>query len=369
MSDARVFTRDRVLTGVLGVLTAIAVYVCYLIIEPFIPSIAFAVALSVATQSPYRWIARRIPRPTVAATLAVILVAILIVGPAAFLITYIVQMAIDSIDEIQSGGGIASLRIRLESTPVIGPILTEFGGRFRLEEEISNLGKTLAARGASVLSGSIAVITQLGITLFVLFFLYRDRDSATESLRKLLPLSDAEADRLFARVTSTISATVNGSLTVAFIQALLAGIVYVFLGVPAAVLWGAVTFLVALIPVFGTFLVWSPIAAFLALSGSPAKALFLVFWGGVVVSSIDNVLYPHLVGDKLKLHTVPTFFSVIGGISVFGPSGIILGPIVLAVAIALIDVWWHRTEHGNAAEDAVPEDHQDPAEVLLGPEA
>jgi predicted PurR-regulated permease PerM len=140
------------------------------------------------------------------------------------------------------------------------------------------------------------------------------------------------------------------------------------LGVPGAVVWGAVTFLTALVPVLGTFIVWAPIAGYLALTGSVGKALFLVGWGGIVVGSVDNVLYPYLVGDKLRLHTVPTFFSILGGLSLFGVAGLILGPMALAIALALMDVWWHRTSHGHAAETAVAEaatpESQTPGDVL-----
>ena len=86
-----------------------------------------------------------------------------------------------------------------------------------------------------------------------------------------------------------------------------------------------------------------------------------------MVASVDNVLYPYLVGDKLRMHTVPTFFAIIGGISLFGPAGLIMGPLALAITVALVDVWWLRTESGQAAEEAVteePEDHTRPGKVL-----
>jgi predicted PurR-regulated permease PerM len=144
--------------------------------------------------------------------------------------------------------------------------------------------------------------------------------------------------------------------------------VYAILGVPGAVLWGAVTFICALIPVFGTFLVWAPIALYLAATGSVIKAAFLIGWGAVVVGSVDNLLYPYLVGDKLRMHTVPTFFAILGGLSLFGPAGLILGPMALAIAIAILDVWWERTEEGHGAEEALsraPAPHEQvPGEVL-----
>ena len=354
-----VFTRERVLTSVLALLTLLSVYVCYKIVEPFSPSGAFAWALAVATQRPYGWIKRKLGHhDTRAAAIAVVLVALLLLGPAVSLTTYIVQLGTDNINELRSGGGFTELLNKLERVPVAGPLIRQASANFRLEEQIGNIGQAVASRASGFVSGSINVLTQLVITLFVLFFLYRDCGVALQSVRTLLPLSHEEADRVFDRIGSTIQATVNGSLTVAFVQAALAGIVYMILGVPAAVLWAAVTFITALIPVFGTFLVWAPIALYLALSGSIGKAIFLVAWGGAVVGSIDNVLYPYLVGDKLRLHTVPTLFAVLGGISLFGVAGLILGPMALAIAIALVDVWFRRTEHGQAAEEAVASPEQ-----------
>jgi predicted PurR-regulated permease PerM len=349
-----VFTRERVLTSVLALLTLLSVYVCYKIIEPFIPAVAFALALAVATQRPFNWIKRRLGgHDTRAAGVAVVLVALLLLGPAVSLTTYIIQLATDNINELRGGGGFSELLSKLERIPLVGPLIRQASANFRLEEQIGNIGQAIATRASGFVSGSISVLTQLVITLFVLFFLYRDCGAALQSLRTLLPLSHDEADRVLERIGSTIQATVNGSITVALVQAILAGVVYIILGVPAAVLWAAVTFITALIPVFGTFLVWAPIALYLALAGSIGKAIFLVAWGGLVVGSIDNVMYPWLVGDKLRLHTVPTFFAILGGISLFGVAGLILGPMALAIAIALVDVWYRRTEHGHAAEEAV----------------
>jgi predicted PurR-regulated permease PerM len=367
-----VFTRERVLTFVLALLTLLSVYLCYLIIEPFIPAIAFALALAVATQRPFNWLRRRFRNGTWAAAVAVLLVALLLIGPAVSLTAYIFQLAADNVNELRSGGGFNQLLATLRQIPFVGTALAQAAADFRIEEQIGNIGQGIATRASDFISGSIAVLTQLVITLFVLFFLYRDCGAALHSARTLMPLSYEESDRVFARIGSTIHATVNGSLTVALVQAVLAGIVYAILGVPAAVLWATVTFICALIPVFGTFLVWAPIALYLALNGSAGKAIFLVAWGGAVVGTIDNVLYPYLVGDKLRLHTVPTFFAILGGISVFGVAGLILGPLALAVAIALVDVWYRRTEHGQAAEEAVapPGEKGDrPAAILQQTEA
>ena len=112
---------------------------------------------------------------------------------------------------------------------------------------------------------------------------------------------------MFERIGDTILATVNGSLTVALVQSVVAGVMYTILGVPAAILWSVATFMMALVPVFGTFLVWGPIAAYLALSGSWVKALVLIGWGLLAIGTIDNILYPYLVGSRLRLREYPPF--------------------------------------------------------------
>jgi predicted PurR-regulated permease PerM len=150
-------------------------------------------------------------------------------------------------------------------------------------------------------------------------------------------------DRLFSRVGDTVHATMYGTLAVAAIQGTLGGLMFWWLGLPAPLLWGLVMGVLAVVPVLGAFVVWIPATLFLALDGSWGKALILAFWGGVVVGGIDNVIYPILVGNRLKLHTIPAFMAIIGGLIVFGPSGLILGPVTLTVTVLLLEIWQHRT--------------------------
>lgn len=350
------FTRDRLLTLTLAFATLLCLYLCFQLIEPFVPAIAFAIALAVATHGPYRWVRARVRSDTLAAVIGVVSVAFLIIGPAAFLGTYLVQKAIENVNELREGGAWTDWRTALEQQPVVGTVVQWAEQHLNLEAQLQRIGEALAGQATNFLKGSVNVITQLVITLFMLFFLYRDRELALNALRHLVPLSEIETSRLFARISSTIRATVNGSLTVALVQSTLAGIMYIALGVPAAVLWGAATFIAALVPVFGTVLIWVPISVYLLLTGSWIKAVILVAWGAVAVGTIDNILYPFLVGDKLRLHTVLTFFAILGGISLFGAVGLILGPLILAITIALLDIWWLRTAEGHAAEEEVTEE-------------
>jgi predicted PurR-regulated permease PerM len=351
------FTRERILTLLLAAATLLSLYICYLIAKPFIASIAFALALAVATAGPFRWIAKRVANNSVAAAIGVIAVTLLIVGPCLLLGSYVLDSLAQNIDDFQSGKLSAEWRATLERVPWMAQTVQWVETRLDLQSQFSQLGSYLAQQTSLVVKGSVSFLTQLVITLFVLFFLYRDRKQALDAAMTLVPLEEPEARRLFNRISQTIHATVNGALTVALIQAALAGVMYSILGVPGAAIWASLTFVAALVPAFGTVLIWAPIAAYLLLAGSVTKALILLAWGGLAVGTIDNLLYPALVGGKLRLHTVVTFFAIVGGVAVFGVSGLILGPLSVAITTALLDVWWSRTAGGRAAEEAIATDN------------
>ena len=160
---------------------------------------------------------------------------------------------------------------------------------------------------------------------------------------------------MFARVADTVYATLYGTLGVSLAQGVLGGLMFWLLGLPAPLLWGVVMFLLSLVPVLGAPVVWVPAALFLALTGSWWKALVLAAWGTVVIGSIDNLLYPVLVGERVRMHTLLVFFSVVGGLMLFGAAGLVLGPVAVVVTTALIEVWRSRTSGGGAAEGRVGE--------------
>ena len=149
-------------------------------------------------------------------------------------------------------------------------------------------------------------------------------------------------DQLFANVSDTVHATLYGTITVAIVQGALGGLMFWWLGLPAPLLWGVVMGLLAVVPVLGAFVIWIPAAIFLVLEGSGAKALLLTLWGVIVVGGIDNLLYPMLVGKRLRMHTVPAFIAIVGGLIVFGPSGLILGPVIVTVTRLLLHIWRAR---------------------------
>lgn len=208
---------------------------------------------------------------------------------------------------------------------------------------IGSAASWLTNASASLVRGSIAQAIAFLLTFYFLFYFLRDRRVALASLLNLSPLSKDELAEVASRVADTIYATFYGTIVCAAVQGTLGGLMFWWLGLPAPLLWGVIMGLLAIIPVFGAFVVWIPAAAFLALDGHWRQALVLVGWGSVVIGGIDNVLYPILVGNRLRLHTVPAFVSVVGGLIVFGASGVILGPLVVTTTLTLLGVWRART--------------------------
>lgn len=228
----------------------------------------------------------------------------------------------------------------MEAHPRIAPFAGWIERQLDLPALIGGAAAWLTNASASLVRGSIEHAFAFLLTFYFLFSFLRDRRTAFATLLNLSPLSESEMRDLAVRTADAIHATFYGTIVCAAVQGTLGGLMFWWLGLPAPLLWGIIMGLLAIVPVFGAFVIWIPAAVFLALDGHWGKALLLTAWGSIVVGGIDNVLYPMLVGNRLRLHTVPAFVSVVGGLVVFGASGVILGP--LAVTIT-----WHCWRSGE----------------------
>jgi predicted PurR-regulated permease PerM len=210
--------------------------------------------------------------------------------------------------------------------------------QFDLAGTAGNFATFLTSTSTSLLRSSFSQLVNLVLTFYLFFFFLRDRSAIIHGVSSLTPLAPHEAKYVLDRCTDTIYATVFGTLVVAAVQGVLGGMMFWWLDLPVPLFWGTVMALLAIVPVLGAFVIWIPAAIYLALEGYWFKAAILTFWGGVVVANIDNLLYPKLVSNRLKLHIVPTLIATIGGIIVYGATGIILGPIIFSVTLAFLKI-------------------------------
>lgn len=331
--------RGRIHVLVLMAITASGIYLCYQLTVPFLPALTWALALAVLFAPAHRWVEARLMRPSLAAAVSVMVIALIVVVPAVLVGGRLIAEAAHGAEIIRAKVESGEWRRVIEAHPRIAPLGAWIEQHLDLPGAIQSVAGWLTNTGARFLRGSVLQLIEVLLTFYLLFYFLRDRRATLGSLRELLPLSHAEMKRLFDRVADTILATVYGTLAVSAVQGLLGGLMFWWLGLPAPLLWGVVMGVLAVVPVLGAFVIWIPAAIFLALEDSWGKALILTAWGGIIVAGIDNVLYPILVGNRLKLHTILAFISVVGGLMVFGPSGLIVGPVVLTTTIMLLEIW------------------------------
>lgn len=356
-----VLTRERVTTIALLVITAIALYLCYRIAYPFLPALTWALALAVIARPVHHWIARRIPYPSAAAAVSVGLVALLLLTPVVLLTWQIFSQAstyaqhLEHLDKQVVADQIQSV---IDNYPGLSRFLGWVRLNVQMDQGLRRMFAGVSSGISSTVSGSIWVVAQLLITLLTLFFLFRDEPLAVAGVRQYLPLSSEEKDEVLKRLDDTIHATIYGTVVVAAVQGALGGLMFWWLGLPSPVFWGLVMGALAIVPYLGAFVIWGPAALWLASQGDWGRALFLTLWGSVVVGLVDNLLYPILVGKRLRQHTMVAFFAIIGGLAAFGASGIVLGPVIVSATAAILSIWWRRTSAGQAA-DALDADGSD----------
>ncbi len=335
------FTREQIRGAASVLITLAALYLCWVLTRPFLAIITWAMALAVVAHPWHAWLERRL-HSGAAAGLAVLIVAVVLIAPAVLLVQKLFEELGDTARVMGADLNSVGFRGVIERYPPLAGVLHWVESRIDLDAESKRLAGTLASRASSVVGGSIWVLTQLVLTLLALFYFFRDRRLLLQFLRGLMPFTNDETTELFRRVSQTIYASLYGNLAVKLVQGFLGGLMFWILGLPAPVLCGLAMSLFATLPVLGTSLVWGPAAIFLAMNGSWIKAIVLCGWGLLIVSLIDNVLYPVLVAGELRLHTLTVLFAVFGGLIAFGMSGVVLGPVILAVTYGLLELWKAR---------------------------
>ena len=346
-------TRERCLVFVLAITTAIALYLCYQIISPFVTSIIWAIALAVIAYPLHSRILARINHPNIAALVVVLMLGIAVLGPGIFLSHTLINQVSKGAETIKSQTNLEQWQSAVENNPKLARITNLVEPHFDIRTVAERAADAVASQVPKFVGGLLCTGAQLVITFFTLFYLFRDKRLIIKTVKSFMPLSQSETDKLFSHVNDTIYATIYGTFAVSLVQGILGGVIFWWLDVPVPMLWGTVMFLFSLIPLLGAPVVWLPAALFLALTGDWQKALILTGWGIVVIGSIDNLLFPILVGDKLRLHPLLVFFSVIGGLSLIGSAGLILGPVAVVVTGMLIEIWRQRTSDGRTAESGV----------------
>jgi predicted PurR-regulated permease PerM len=341
--------RETLLVVALLLLFAAVFALFYRIMAPFFVPIAWAAVLVVTVQPLYDRLRPKFKRRGVSALIMTALVSVVIIGPITYLIIALVGEATDLYSKVQEGLSQHPLAwIDIRNHPLVQGLLKSLDGvvdtsQWDLQGAVTNALKEISG---FVVANTAAFLTNMGraifhfvLVLLTMYYLFKDGDKLIEQVKESIPLLKDQSGQMLARLTDVVRATIYGGLVVAAIQGALGGIMFWILGIPSPVFWGTMMGFLSLIPVLGAFVVYIPAAIILALSGAYVKAIILVAFGTVVVSQIDNFLKPVLISGRTQLHPLLLFFSILGGLQVFGFLGLILGPVVAAVFVAIFELY------------------------------
>lgn len=347
MSDERgVRLLDRIPVLALACMAIGCAIVMALMVAPFVPALVWSLTLAIMLTP----VEKRLKALTRSSTLAVIITLVLAAG-LVVLPAVIVTGALAN--EVMSGAAALANTLSPEHLTALRSDYPQLAGASdqlvqwiefsRLREAAAGL---LTGWSARLAQGSLAFLAILALTFYFLFYLLRDAAVLRSGLQRFLPLTPPEFSALASRVEDTVFASVYATAGVSILQGVLGGAMFWILGLPSPVFWGVIMGLLAIVPFLGAFIVWVPAAAGLALQGHWIAAIMLTAWGTLVVGLIDNIIYPILVGQRLRLHSMVSFMAIVGGLLLFGAHGIVLGPLIVAIAQGLHTILRNRLEPG-----------------------
>ncbi len=330
-------------------------FLTYKILSPFLTPIAWAVVFSIVFYPVYAFLLRHIKIKPIASLITLLLILLIIIGPFAslgfVLISEIREVAVsmdtgalDSIKNILANPKIAGILEKIQSYLGMEDVATGD----MIVENIKKIGKGLITRLSAGFVNIVYVMIDFMFMALSIYFLLKDGPDFLSKIRDYMPFAEEQKNRLASQVKDMVISTVYGGVVVALIQGVLGGMAFYFFDLKSPVLWGTAMSIMSFLPLLGTFSIWGPAAGFLLIQGSYMKGVGLLLYGVFVISMVDNVLKPIIISGRTKMPTLLIFFSVLGGIKLFGFIGFIMGPLVMALFISVFEIF-RRIEGGTNA--------------------
>lgn len=337
---------NHVRTILLYGLILLLVYLVFRIFEPFFVPLGWAGVLAIIFHSWNKKLENHL-MPTYAAALSTAGVTVILIVPVLALAVVFVREGVQMAQEVQ-------MVIESGNYGVFGRVWNTVVGYANthgnidlpslLRQEVARFGQFLASTLGQVVRNVLLFLFQLFVTLFALFFFFRDGERIVNYLRGLLPFEPHFREDLIGSAHELVFATVNASLTIGGIQGIICGAGFAIVGLASPVFWGIVMAFLSLLPFVGAWPVWLVAAIWLFSTGHPGRGLVLVAICAGLGGTIDNILRPVLVAGRASLSGLLVFIGVLGGIAVFGLLGIVLGPIILATAMSAINLYMRNNE-------------------------
>ena len=322
---------------------------------PFFSAILWACIIALLFYPVHLLLMQRLPtRPNTVALITLMVCLVVAITPALLLISSFLREGAAIYQQLESGQLKPSLWIEQIQTafPVIDKVIASLGlDMAAVKQQLGSLsvdmGKVVASNALAIGQNTLAWLASLGLMLYLIFFMFRDGAELIPVLIRALPLGDERERLLMKKFAEVTRATIKGSLVVAMAQGALGGFIFWALGLPAPIVWGVVMTLLSLIPVVGASIIWLPVGIYLLATGAVTDGIILISFGALVIGLVDNLLRPILVGRDTKLPDYLVLLSTLGGFSLFGMTGFVVGPLI---AVLFITFWQIFTREFNITE-------------------
>jgi len=333
-------TQKRLGTALFYGILVVLAYLVFLVFEPFLAPLAWAVVLVVVSYPVYARLARKW-NPTLAATASTVGVILILIVPALLVTGAFIHQGVEAVQEvqqqIQSGhfSWVNDLWLRVQARfPDANP-----GNLTTVIHRYADAGAAyLGSRLGAVLRNTAVFLFHLAVMILAMFYLFRDGDSIVARLREVLPFEKSHRDKMIDETRELIFASVTSSLVAAVAHGVLGGVAFGLTGIRAPIFWGVMMGFFSLIPVVGSALIWVPAAVSLMVDGHIGMGIALMIFCSVIVGLVDNIIRPWMISGRAEMGGLVVFISILGGISVFGMLGVVLGPIVVAAGASMLDL-------------------------------
>jgi predicted PurR-regulated permease PerM len=336
----------------LFVIIGLVLWGTYVIFKPFLVSLFLAFVLYTLFRKTYAKINQKLgQRKSLSSLLMCFFIIIIIILPLFGALSLAVTEANSLIKEFRENEITLNLET-VKNLPIIEnlnfvPSKLNYNNLLQNSQLIENTkgaGEFIFGIAKTAYESTSSFIFMILVMFFALYYFFKDGDIFLKKLMEISPLSAKQEKKLLERFEAISKATINGTLVIAIIQGVLMGITFWIAGVSAPVLWAIVTIIISIIPLLGAILVWLPIGLVMLFLGNVWQAIFIFIIGGVIVSSVDNLLRPKLVEGQTSLHPLLVFLSTLGGLAVFGAMGFIIGPVIIALLLALLEIYQNQFE-------------------------
>lgn len=320
--------------------------VTFFIFQPFLTAIVAAAILAALFKKTYHWFERQLHGYRgLSAFLTCILVILIIITPLSIIFSLVIEEATSLFQTLNRDAGapgrfIDSAIASIQNIPYLNVLLDDQA--FNRDNIIDNI-KRFSQDALGLLQAAYQSVAHFVFWVFVMFFtlfyFLIDGKRALRAFMQLSPLRNEHDKLLIEKFISISRATLKGTLVIAIIQGLLGGLAFWIAGIPSATIWGLIMVLLSIIPLIGPAVVWLPVGIIMLFLGEIWQGVFILIVGAGVISIIDNILRPKLVGRDTQMHPLLVFFSMLGGLSLFGMPGFVIGPIIVALFLALSEIY------------------------------